>query len=259
MIEVTELSKFKDSVAHCQAVTAENIRKRINLSGISQITNCFTDLLDKAESDPTKDMDEKPTKSCETDFTETEEYSANTEDSSEYCESISNSTNIEDNFEPIVRKNISANTSENDNCSFAKLSRAEIVQKLVDSVFLSFSLISVNTTFFGDLAEGMSPNGYHVQSVGRHTFYVKNEKSLSLASIISFLEKVKPILNSEKQIIISMVYRRNVEGSVLRSLLLTENEIQEIMKIYPELQFGYVGHLGSIDEIKLAIRMIGVE
>ncbi len=137
--------------------------------------------------------------------------------------------------------------------------RLDIVQNLVDDMFASFSLTSINTSFFGDLVLDLIPSGYLLQKIGIHTFFVKEEKDLNLPSIISFLDKIKKKLSSDKIVSVPIVFKRNIEGSVIRSLVLSERELLEIMKIYPDYQFGYSDHMKQIDDIKLVIRMGGKE
>lgn len=137
--------------------------------------------------------------------------------------------------------------------------RLDIVQNLVDDIFSSFSLTSINTTFFGDLALDLIPVGYSLQKIGVHTFFVKEEKDLNLPSIISFLDKIKQKLLSDRAVSVPMVFKRNIEGSVICSLVLSEKELFEIMKLYPDYQFGYADHTKHIDDIKLVIRMGGKE
>lgn len=135
--------------------------------------------------------------------------------------------------------------------------RLDIVQNLVDDIFTSFSLTSINTSFFGDLISELVPSGYFLQTIGAHSFFIKEEKSLNLSSIISFLDKIKPTLSSSGIISVPMVFKRNIEGSIIRSLVLSEKELLEIMKIYPDYQFGYTDHMKQIDDIKLVIRIGG--
>lgn len=63
-----------------------------------------------------------------------------------------------------------------DGKDIAVKTRLDIVQNLVDDVFSSFSLTSINTTFFGDLVSDLIPSGYVLQKIGVHTFFVKEEK-----------------------------------------------------------------------------------
>ncbi len=142
-----------------------------------------------------------------------------------------------------------------DGKDIAVKTRLDIVQNLVDDVFSSFSLTSINTTFFGDLVSDLIPSGYVLQKIGVHTFFVKEEKDLNLPSIISFLDKIKQKLLSNSTISVPMVFKRNIEGSIIRSLVLSERELLEIMKIYPDYQFGYTDHTKQLDDIKLVIRI----
>lgn len=76
-----------------------------------------------------------------------------------------------------------------------------------------------------------------------------------MPSIISFLDKIKQKLLSNSTISVPMVFKRNIEGSIIRSLVLSERELLEIMKIYPDYQFGYTDHTKQLDDIKLVIRI----
>lgn len=131
--------------------------------------------------------------------------------------------------------------------------RSEIVQRVIDSVFTNFSLTSINLSYFGEFAINTVPVGYYTQKIGKHTFLIKEALALSLGSILPLMDKIREELRTKRSMQVPLTYPRNLEGSTMRALIITEREIQEIIKSFPDLRFAYLDQTKSIEELKLVV------
>ena len=134
------------------------------------------------------------------------------------------------------------------------VTRSEMVQQLVDSVFQYFSLTSINVDFFGEFAKNMRPIGYHIQTIGKHSFFIKERGAVSLASLLTFMDSVRCAMGDKREISRPLTYQRNVEGAVMCALIVTELELKEIMKAFPDYQFGYSKLYKNVEDIRLSIK-----
>lgn len=133
------------------------------------------------------------------------------------------------------------------------LSRTEMVQKYVDSVFSTYNLRSANVSFFGDFAKGTTPYGYVVQKVDNHVFFIKEKDTKRIASAVTLLDHIKTTLREQSSVSIPLCVKRNIEGAYVYSLSVTYDEIIEMKSVHPECEFGYT-NTGALQDIQLSIK-----
>lgn len=133
------------------------------------------------------------------------------------------------------------------------LSRTQIIQDYVDSIFRTYNLTSAHIGFFGDYAKGITPHGYVSQTVGEFTFLIKATEVKRLSALITLLDQVKNTINTVGSVAVPLCIKRSVEGASVYSLAITEEEIQEIRKSFPEYKFGYTD-TATLQDLKLVIK-----
>jgi hypothetical protein len=77
------------------------------------------------------------------------------------------------------------------------------------------------------------------------------------ANVVPLLDSVRLQLGDSSKATTKLAFRRNLEGSVMRSLKITDREIAQVVKAYPDMIFSKDKIDGAMDDIDLIVAKKG--
>lgn len=132
------------------------------------------------------------------------------------------------------------------------MTRTEIAQTFVDQIFDTYTLPSLNSSFFGAFVSGVTPFGYALQNLGEHTFLVKANQITRLSAVITLLEQINSVLETQESVTVPLCIKQNIEGAIGYSLVLSLEELHQLQRCRPEYKLGFTG-LHSLDTLGLTV------